>query len=42
LEEEDHAIAAKESGTASYDNPAYECNLSIHSANIDQMENPLF
>ena len=40
LEEDDRGYATKESGTAAYDNPAYECNISIHST--DQMDNPLF
>lgn len=42
LEEDDHVFATKETGTAAYDNPVYECNLSIHSTDIDQMDNPLF
>lgn len=44
LEEDDHnhTFATKESGTAAYDNPTYECNLSIHSTEIENLENPLF
>ena len=42
LKEDDHGFATKESGTAAYDNPAYECNLSIHSTDLDRLENPLF